>query len=268
VSRGAVAKLRVVLRDAATGFRLGADSLSRLRLASQMLWFPARKRLPARSVARLRRVRVAGGVHLTYRLERGDVQTVREVWLQEIYRPPHPTTIRTAVDLGAHIGMTTVWLARRCDCDAIIAVEPSPANLQLLRRNLADNHVGATVLEAAVGAADGDAHFSTGARSNVGRVTPGEPNVRLLSVGSVLAHFPAGTQVDLMKLDVEGAERAVLEGDLSWCDRVRNVVLEVHETVAPVQWVTEVLAGRGFERIDPSVVRMPLAWYVRNGLPQ
>ena len=61
--------------------------------------------------------------------------------------------VRTAVDIGAYIGGVTVGLALdNPDC-RVIAVEPVPANVELLRTNVERNGLGerVTVLEGAAG---------------------------------------------------------------------------------------------------------------------
>jgi FkbM family methyltransferase len=63
------------------------------------------------------------------------------------------------IDAGANIGFSSVYLACRWGATRIVAVEPDPENAELLRRNLAQNGVEAEVIEAAVGAEDGEASF-------------------------------------------------------------------------------------------------------------
>ena len=55
--------------------------------------------------------------------------------------------------------------------------------------------------------------------------------------------------VDLMKIDVEGAEYELFSADVSkWIDRVGMLVIELHEQARPgvVDLVCETLAKRGF----------------------
>jgi|SRR5579875_465611 len=45
-----------------------------------------------------------GGVSITYRRNRGDLQSIREVFIDEAYRLPTGFAPRTILDLGANIG--------------------------------------------------------------------------------------------------------------------------------------------------------------------
>ena len=42
-----------------------------------------------------------------------DIFEIREVWIDEAYRLTDGFSPMVVVDLGAHIGLTTLWLAKR-----------------------------------------------------------------------------------------------------------------------------------------------------------
>jgi FkbM family methyltransferase len=153
---------------------------------------------------RERRIRLRGGVEITYRLNRADLQAIREVWLDETYRLPVGLgRIDTLVDLGANIGLTSLYLARRHGCSTILAVEPDPANARLARVNFKRNGLAGEVLEAAVAPEDGVVYFGADRNSLVGRVGPMGRQVRALSMHSVLRRV--GGSADLVKMDIEGS---------------------------------------------------------------
>ena len=131
-------------------------------------------------------------------------------------------------NLGANIGLTSLWLARRYGISRIVAVEPSSPNARLTRLNLFSNEVPAEVIEAAVGPNDGMASFETSADSNQGHLGKGGTDVVVLSMPTLLAWLPGDALVDLMKMDIEGGEQALLTGDLGWLSRVRSIVAEFH----------------------------------------
>src|SRR5579864_8826461 len=130
----------------------GADAASRFRLARDQLLYRVLRLIPL--LPRERHVRFRGGGELTYRLLRGDILVIREVWTDEIYRLPFGITLRYVIDLGANIGAASVWFAKRYGSDAIVAVEADAKNAALLRVNTAPTGV-VEVVEAAVGPSDG-----------------------------------------------------------------------------------------------------------------
>jgi FkbM family methyltransferase len=121
----------------------------------------------------------------------------------------------TAVDVGANIGAHTRYLARLCGPDGrVVAFEPSPENLQRLKANVRDLP-NVAIKAAAVGDRSGSISLYLSREMNIDHRTydTGErrdrievPVVRLDDV------FPSGSQVDLLKVDVQGFEREVIEG--------------------------------------------------------
>jgi FkbM family methyltransferase len=196
---------------------------------------------------------VKGGIKLHYRLNRGDMQSIREVWMDECYRLPFDLTLDRLVDLGANIGLTSLWFARRYGCASIVAVEPSPDNARLTRLNLEQNQVRAEVIEAAVGPRDGTALFEDAGDSNMGRLNAGGAGrqVTVVSMATVLGKLPAGVEVDLVKMDIEGGEGPLLGENLAWLGRVRSIIAEFHPTVIDYPAVIKTIEGQGFRYFPP-----------------
>ncbi len=127
----------------------------------------------------------------------------------------------TVWDLGAHAGYFTLLASRRVGASGhVLAVEPHPVNLAALRHHLALNGAGnVTVLERAVCDVDGsEVAFSTddAGHGYGGKVVPGDLKaggsfrVRTATLDALIA---AGERrPDLVKMDVEAMEAAVLEG--------------------------------------------------------
>ena len=58
-----------------------------------------------------------------------------------------------------------------------------------------------------------------------------------------------GDRVDLVKMDIEGGEERLLQGDISWLDRVDSIITEFHPglVVHPYQELAEVIESAGFQ---------------------
>jgi FkbM family methyltransferase len=202
-----------------------------------------------------RQVVTRDGIRLTYRRNRGDIQGIREVFCDEHYRLPPSIRPATLVDLGANIGLTSVWFAKRYGVVRVVGVEPVGANVVIARRNLADNEVEGEIVEAAIGPTRGRVSFEMDRASNLGRVGPGSPGVDVLDVemvtmDDVLGRLGSGA--DLVKLDIEGGEDALLQGDLSWLDRVGAIIAELHPAVVDCQAVADRLSACGLRHLPPS----------------
>jgi FkbM family methyltransferase len=124
----------------------------------------------------------------------------------------------TVVDVGANIGYNTVHAARLAGpLGRVVAVEPTPDNLDVLRRNVEAAELTNVVIEpVAVGrAAEIRSLFVRGARSAVNSLFAESCYASVTDVLQV-AVLPLDELVegraDVVKIDVEGAEIDVLEG--------------------------------------------------------
>lgn len=149
-----------------------------------------------------------------------------------------PADVRLVLDLGANTGIVTRWLLARFPAARVIAVEPDPSTCAALRRNLS-GQARATVIEAGVGGASGRATM-TGDGGAIGRrVDISEAgSVEVLTVPDLLerAGVDQATPVDVLKCDVEGAERDLFAHARGWIGRVGTLAVETHDgyTIAGV----------------------------------
>lgn len=142
------------------------------------------------------------------------------------------------VDVGAHIGCFTIQAARIVGHGGrVIAVEAAPTNAALLRANIERNALlNVSLAETAVGRGEGTAVLSLPAGANQGMYTLGATGdstraqaVRVRSLDAVLADLGVG-RVDLVKMDVEGAESEVLRGGQQLLHGPRPpIIVEVNE---------------------------------------
>jgi FkbM family methyltransferase len=135
-------------------------------------------------------------------------------------------------DVGANVGLFSVLLA--AERGHVLAIEPEANNLHPLRQTCDRNpDLGIDVLAAAIGAQPGMALFDrrggafSGRLSDEGRAVADGVKVEVTTLDDLLrrGHRPP----DLIKIDVEGGEGAVIAGAAELLDRVRPALLvELH----------------------------------------
>ena len=162
-----------------------------------------------------------------------DWDTVDEIFVQNIYTV-ELENIRTILDLGANIGLAALYFNKTYPDAQICSVEPIPHNLAVLERNVESKQGRVKVIRAAAGAQDGTARFelSPDPRSHSSVGTKGLANletidVKVLSVPSLMQSM-RWTEVDLLKIDIEGGEVEVLGNCPAWLAKVKNIIGEGH----------------------------------------
>jgi len=120
----------------------------------------------------------------------------------------------TMVDVGANIGTHSIVAAKLVgDTGRVFAYEPDPNTFRMLRHNLVQNHATNVVArEVCVGTEAGVARFNVNADSAKSSIV--RPGIRQIDVQvvSLDACEHGERTIDLLKIDVEGADLDVLVG--------------------------------------------------------
>jgi len=179
-----------------------------------------------------------------------DIYTVAEIFHERQYqlaRPLGPAPV--IIDAGANVGVAATWFLLAHPDARLVAIEPVSQNVHWLTRNLAAAP-RATVVQAALGAVEGEvlmslsahsAEHAVGDRPGVG----GSESVSCRRLDRILEEQGI-TTVDLLKLDVEGSEMDALAGLGARLGDVRAIVAEVHERQIDVEAFYALLASHGF----------------------
>ena len=165
----------------------------------------------------------------------------------EAFRPRPGWTV---VDVGANIGAYSVWAASSMGSSGrIIAIEPNPVSHACLLRSLQHLSVPHVAIQAACGDAAGEVilHFEPGytVSSSVVPFAAGSTSVpvAMRRLDDILREEGV-EHIDVMKIDVEGAEELVLAGAGDALGRTERVILETDGTTEA--GVRTLLIAQGF----------------------
>lgn len=149
------------------------------------------------------------------------------------------------IDIGANVGQYVVPLAK--NFAYVVAVEPNPVAVDILKKNLARNRLtNVTVVRAAVSPHGGPLEIHSGAFLTTWGVHAKGPETissSSLTLDEILSEFD---HVDLLKLDIEGLELPVLETS-KLLRRVRRV--SVAAFPQQVNRLTKLLRGHGLSDV-------------------
>ena len=150
----------------------------------------------------------------------------------------------TFVDVGANIGYHTLLAANQLAGEGrVVAIESSPKIYRLLLESLADNGSPVVVRTVNRAASDvvGELPLYEGPEKNIGLSTtiesrglPSEGTISAAPLADLLEPEEIAT-ASLVKIDVEGAEVAVLRGMKAFLDQCPNDV-EVVVELSPLWW--------------------------------
>jgi FkbM family methyltransferase len=175
-----------------------------------------------------------------------DLWTFDDVFVRNIYGAMRHRPVQTMIDVGANIGLVSLYALALNVNTRILAVEPDHANLELLRRNLGS--YSPTILEGALVAADGLVRF-TAVTPTSGHVSEHGAAVQGYSMASIVARSEFA-QIDVLKVDVEGAERHLFAGDTSWLKRVQSLIIEFHGDSRVDSGFDAVMTGAGYRIVE------------------
>jgi len=166
-------------------------------------------------------------------------------------------------DIGANLGFFSLLASTRCD--KVFAFEPLPVNLQRIHRNIQINALrNVTVVEKAVGDREGMATLyvpegDSSGLASLDQSVGGKPiEVPMVTLDGFVRSQTL-TRVDLIKIDIEGAEVLAFEGArelLSGAD-APDIIFEAHPGSEAAQW----LQARGYAIYE---FRLRREWEARN----
>ncbi|MBB1162648.1 FkbM family methyltransferase [Aquariibacter albus] len=175
---------------------------------------------------------------LWLRLPSSDLDAYRQVFVDHEYAFKVEREPRVIVDAGANIGLASLYFANRYPGARIIAIEPERHNFDTLCANVRA-YPNITPLRAALWNRDeaidlvdpglGDWGFMTdggGASADLRHrrfdVVPGMTVDRLMKDHGIAC-------IDILKMDIEGAEREVFLDPSPWIGKVNAMIVELHE---------------------------------------
>ncbi|MCL6261220.1 FkbM family methyltransferase [Aquiflexum sp. TKW24L] len=140
---------------------------------------------------------------------------VKEIFIDQVYHfhASHPAP--KIIDAGANVGISVLYFKSLYPNAQIIAIEPNPMALQYLEKNISQNFLeGVRVEKACISDKVGKEKFYYSNKINIANASLFAEIGKdyLMEVDSLLlSDFLSEDVYDLVKIDIEGAERQVLK---------------------------------------------------------
>ena len=163
-----------------------------------------------------------------------DISVFRQVFLERQYDFPLSTVPKNIVDAGANVGLSAIFFAIQYPQATIVAIEPEPSNFSVLTRNVAA-YAQIKPVQAALwrnncqlqicDVGDGSAAFQM---RETDMDNPRGAQVPSVTIDDVMQRL-AIDFIDVLKVDIEGAEKEVFESSSCWIGKVGVIMVELHD---------------------------------------
>jgi FkbM family methyltransferase len=166
---------------------------------------------------------------------------IEDIYLKDNYRFEPQGPVRRIIDGGGNVGLSALWFRKTFPDAEIIVYEPDTRLVAHIKANLAQADVqDVEVIPHALWLSDGTLNFAGDADDRGHLSQDGTHSVPTTDIAKAI-----GEGVDLLKLDIEGAEFACLEHlmETGAIRRVRAILAELHLNQANTDQALAVLAG-------------------------
>jgi len=164
-----------------------------------------------------------------------DWNAFKQVFIWKEYEYPIASAPATILDAGSNVGYAALWFIRKFPNAKIVSLEPETSNFEMLQKNTAPFSSikpikaglwGRSCFLRIIPTDWGNWGFRT---EEVEEETA--DSIKALSVKEIMDSNGWET-IDLLKMDIEGAERNVFAHDAhEWLPKVKMMFLELHDNV-------------------------------------
>lgn len=152
-----------------------------------------------------------------------------------------PLRHRLIIDAGGYIGTAAIVFAEAFPDATVVTLEPSLENFMVLKKNVSP-YRNVVPLNVALGREPGRRTLHNRKTGQWGYSIVANPSdckspellhgVDVITIQDILADFKS-SGIDILKLDIEGAEYELLQDGAPWLTNVHVLVAELHDRIIP-----------------------------------
>lgn len=143
----------------------------------------------------------------------------------------------TIIDLGANIGLATIFFKNLFPDSRIISVEPEKSNFEMLLKNTKDFKNTFCINNAIWNRStnliiEDNGYGNWGFMVKESAVSTPE-SFESISIDKIITDFGIET-IDILKIDIEGSEKELFEKDFEkWLPITKMIIIELHDNMRP-----------------------------------
>jgi FkbM family methyltransferase len=166
-----------------------------------------------------------------------DIPTFYQCIYNEEYNIDIDFTPKVIFDLGANIGLTTVFFKKQFPDAKIISVEPEDSNYNLLEKNT-KNLCDISLYKAGIWNKSTNLLIEDNGLGHYGYTVKESKEETKESIPALGIHDIMVKEnvesIDILKIDIEGSEKELFEENFeSWLPKVKILIVELHDRMKP-----------------------------------
>ena len=173
----------------------------------------------------------------------------KEIFVDKSYEFRTDVNNPVIIDCGANVGMSALFFGTEYPGATVIAFEADPIISNYLNNNIIKNKIdNVQVINKAVWINNGDLEFASEGSDggSVHSLSGKKIKIKSIRLKEIIESY---TSVDMLKMDIEGAEREVINDCKDVLHKVKNIFIEYHDFFNERQYLsrlTSILEENGF----------------------
>jgi FkbM family methyltransferase len=202
-------------------------------------------------------------IKISVRCYSSDLNVFQQVFFENEYQDlinviqEDKIRINTIIDCGANIGLSSVYFHLHYPQAKICAIEPLESNYQLVIENLEMNNINSEVILGAIWNTKTKLGLNFNFRDGKEWSTTTNPltdegEIETYTIGELM-QIMNFSSIDLLKIDVEGAEKQIFDktiSDLDFLSKTNVIVIEIHDEFNCREMIYKELENYGFEYFE------------------
>ena len=178
-----------------------------------------------------------GGTNIRVRTNTSDLRVAITSLYEKEYDYIRCSNPKFIIDAGANIGTSAIFFAKKYPNARIIAIEPEEDNFDLLLKNTRDFKNIIAIKATIWGVADkrtiqnrSTSHWGFTISDTHNKTESTGQEINCITIRSLMETYSIDT-IDVLKMDIEGGEKNVLENSLDWIGAVDVMTVELHNRI-------------------------------------
>lgn len=180
------------------------------------------------------------------------LSALKEIYIDECYKLTNSIKIQSVLDIGANLGFSVAYFKTQFPECKITAFEADPSIFEYLQKNVSSNQfTGVTLMNGAAWVQDGELEFhqdhSQGGSLQRSELHKNTTKVKTFDLRRIIN---TSGPWDLLKIDVEGAETAILTHIQNDLKDFKAIFIEYHEhkgKIGSLSQLLNILEVNGFK---------------------